>query len=728
MSMGYGRTALPDKVDTFGKQLRNDSNDTVEMFNKYRREVEGVGTDQSTEQAISDSPNLLGDLDRIREDINKVLREDCEMGSPEVADTRLLPNSVSTTDALHVMFKGLEYALKKNEPWAECEKGLTHIANFLRDRLLRWRFRAACCDSPETSAKFVYWQAAKIDWEYEFLERVLDPLTEVIGDLIRCYDTRKMTAATRNVAYNGEEGAGNESRKDEVKKLVKATGVALELPLLPIKCEAFRIVAKAIGRRARWFEGCHCHAEIWQEQHTSRKRKYELFRKETHLDTCIWKAKRATDMALGEIDNIKQELYAVTSPKYEELLAGLSPGERDYTVGLVRQLQDSIAEFLTAKFAHYQQLPWVWAGLDGARIGNYHGAVSKARWIVERMTAIFASTDWRKQHRKTLKLWRAHEFHIKRLARGEIQDEAEAPAMFVAIKKIALLLSATRWVEQAHAALKAILDKDKHMTPAGASATLRFPEHVTHVLHDDEARAYVAGNWNTRNMTSDRFGFAGIISGMDPAEQLRRIYRSSVGTQFRDNAAERIVTSQYIAAERAVGAGAHLHVIGDEVKLALDYIRALASERTVFSIPKEVADQCITEVGKAKALDNPLAPGIITEVTTSMKALVDKDEAAEPTPRLKRMSRFFVVVKVDPQRRFEMPVGGIGKLTCLINVTELCGIDCGRGGKLVEATPMNTPLSLDVERLLEMRRGRFLLDFSLMEKSVFQRILGAFAR
>ena len=32
---------------------------------------------------------------------------------------------------------------------------------------------------------------------------------------------------------------------------------------------------------------------------------------------------------------------------------------------------------------------------------------------------------------------------------------------------------------------------------------------------------------------------------------------------------------------------------------------------------------------------------------------------------------------------------------------------------------MNTPLSLDVERLLEMRRGRFLLDFHLWKNPSF---------
>ena len=125
MTMGYGRTGLADKVETFGRQVLNDSfnpNPSGPGFDKYRNEVFGMGTDQSTEQAINESPNLLGCLELIKEDINKILREDCEMGSPEVANSRLLPNSLSTTDALHVIFKAMEYALKKSEPWRDCEK------------------------------------------------------------------------------------------------------------------------------------------------------------------------------------------------------------------------------------------------------------------------------------------------------------------------------------------------------------------------------------------------------------------------------------------------------------------------------------------------------------------------------------------------------------------------------------------------------------------------------
>ena len=66
------------------------------------------------------------------------------------------------------------------------------IANFLRDRTLRWRFRAKCLSDNNTSEMFRHWSAEQINWEFEFLERVLDPMTDVIETFIQFYDIERM--------------------------------------------------------------------------------------------------------------------------------------------------------------------------------------------------------------------------------------------------------------------------------------------------------------------------------------------------------------------------------------------------------------------------------------------------------------------------------------------------------------------------------------------------------
>ena len=176
----------------FGLQVMAESNEPTVLFDKARNSYFGTCTDQSTEQGIVDAPNIAGGLAAIDRDLNRILRQDVAMGSAEVRDSRLLPRGVSMTDALHIVFGGFEAVLKRLDVWRVTELAVRDIANFLRDRTLRWRFRAKCLFDRDTSEMFRNWSAEQIDWEFEFLERVLDPLTEVIEPFIAAYDLNRM--------------------------------------------------------------------------------------------------------------------------------------------------------------------------------------------------------------------------------------------------------------------------------------------------------------------------------------------------------------------------------------------------------------------------------------------------------------------------------------------------------------------------------------------------------
>ena len=79
---------------------------------------------------------------RWRNDLDKVLREEVDLGDPALARTRLLPRGIRMHDVWHVLFGGLGASLKACPAWVETEEGLRTIANFLRDQNLRNRFRA----------------------------------------------------------------------------------------------------------------------------------------------------------------------------------------------------------------------------------------------------------------------------------------------------------------------------------------------------------------------------------------------------------------------------------------------------------------------------------------------------------------------------------------------------------------------------------------------------------
>lgn len=697
LTMGYGKTSLVDKIDTFGMQLQHDSRDSEARFNQFRSEVEGLGTDQSTEHLLADAPNLIGDKRQLKASIDRVLHEEIDMSSAEFADSRLLPNAVLVTDALHIMFKGMEYALKKSPCWTEIEDALRHIANFLRDRMLRWRFRSRCCPNAAISALFKSWSSAKVDWDYEFLEKLLGPLTEIIDLFIEHFCEARMQL--RNNLVRDDTVEDSEDRKAEIAQKIKKCAAAIEVHHLALKTWAFLFIAKVVGNRARWFEGCDCHAHIWQLK-VAHKRKYDIFQSENTMHTCVWKAKRATHMALGEINKIQSEIMDATSAEYERRLRNISADDRAYMVGCVQEIKDGLVEFYTAKFFYFLKLPWSVAAIDGARIGNWHGAVARAKVIVSEIQAMELNGTLAKAHRKSVALWTSHKHALIAFSRGEVKDELEHPRFMIFVKKLALLLTATRWVEQAHAVVKNIMDVSSNITPAMCSANLRFAEHIDQLLSDPLGRAFVAANFYTRNFLFDRFGYAGLWRGMEPVTQLQKIYSFDPVSQFAQNPEAIVGARRFAAAAKAVGDAPFQAAVSGTVKLAIDYLRSVLQEGVVFSLPTEVINLATTTVGMAASCLQAPMPTLVSDILVKMTALVALP-ASDKAPKIKHDdSRVFRVVKVEPHKRFEMPIGGVAKLSSLIHVREL-NVKYGHRASLQAGEFVGGPLAIDLERVLD---------------------------
>ena len=120
-----------------------ESFDTSSLFDRARSEWFNASSDQSTEIAIGDGPHVSGDKTTIRDDLRKVLSGEADMGSDEIASSRLLPNSNgANSDALHILYGGLKEVFETSPNWKLIESPLRSICKFLNNRMLRWRFRA----------------------------------------------------------------------------------------------------------------------------------------------------------------------------------------------------------------------------------------------------------------------------------------------------------------------------------------------------------------------------------------------------------------------------------------------------------------------------------------------------------------------------------------------------------------------------------------------------------
>ena len=104
--------------------------------------------------------------------------------------------------------------------------------------------------------------------------------------------------------------------------------------------------------------------------------------------------------------------------------------------------------------------------MDGRRAGNYTGAVAIATEIVAECTEMVLNGSMDRAHRETVRLWEHRQHSIKALARAELAHLSSAPKFGVYVKQKALLPSVNRWVEQAHARVKSIMDDSPNMGPA----------------------------------------------------------------------------------------------------------------------------------------------------------------------------------------------------------------------------------------------------------------------
>jgi len=82
-------------------------------------------------------------------------------------------------------------------------------------------------------------------------------------------------------------------------------------------CEAFYVVAHAVGLEMSWCEGCDCHAAWHMDPNISYRKKREMLGTE---GSCAWMGKRPTHFALGHCSRMLQNVSDSTTTRWQELL------------------------------------------------------------------------------------------------------------------------------------------------------------------------------------------------------------------------------------------------------------------------------------------------------------------------------------------------------------------------------------------------------------------------
>ena len=109
-------------------------------------------------------------------------------------------------------------------------------------------------------------------------------------------------------------------------------------------------------------------------------------------------------------------------------------------------LKHGLCEQYAAKFDYVIEPPWLLAGVDGFRVGDYTGAKRAARKYADYVNAAIAAGRFSKLHRRVRRTWEQVGLEIEIFGAADLYTPAALPLKIEA-RKVALLPSSTRWIE-----------------------------------------------------------------------------------------------------------------------------------------------------------------------------------------------------------------------------------------------------------------------------------------
>ena len=205
----------------------------------------------------------------------------------------------------------------------------------------------------------------------------------------------------------------------------------------------------------------------------------------------------------------------------------------------------------------------------------------------------------------------------------------------------------------------------------------------------------------------DKFKWTGVLPGMRLWQQHSRIYGYHLGNLFKNNTEQVNIASRWNAIETVTKTRASSETVGDEARLVVDYFNSVLQERVVFSLPSEPLCDAVTPVGcRTRASPPGDLSGVVTNFIDNAKDLRDSPVLQNPVaPAEASRMRGFQVVKTNPERRFDMPVGGVSRVLTKIHCAEIISPLYGADFSLEMQTMCSELCAIDLEKLVSTTRG-----------------------
>jgi hypothetical protein len=249
-TLGYGASNLSFKFRNLVHTILLEAGSPSELT-RLRESVLSFTSDQGAERLLADcafaTEASFANLQKVAQ---MVTGDELPLSSHAASDCFMWPNALWIPGHLHLLYNGLENAVKGSGMWGNSfSQGLNALASLLGSIGLRRRFVVTCMGGASAVELSLISGFSKqlLDWRWESLGNLLDKLNPILPTLLKFWDIGKMRG-------------GGDLLSEIDNGHVALTDTLLGQRWLHPTLELLRVISHTVVEWGRWLESCQFHS------------------------------------------------------------------------------------------------------------------------------------------------------------------------------------------------------------------------------------------------------------------------------------------------------------------------------------------------------------------------------------------------------------------------------------------------------------------------------------
>lgn len=470
-----------------------------------------------------------------------------------------------------------------NNPTKVVDVHYKALCAFLSNTELRTRYQAVCFKGPEVKERlhlFDSWSASHVMWRWEFLEDFVKKLLRVLPVMIDTFDRDTMQAGATKMHT----------------QVIDNVAEALSYKPLVLVSHILSDTCAALGRQARWCEGCACHEHLLHKKDKNGRSRLAEYARES--SGCPWKGCRAPEIVV-RLDSILNVAMDPSSKACRQAFIVADVECRAAALKLDTSLRVTLSECLRNLLGYWRHLPYSLVGVYAHIVGACSLETSQAiaRTCLQEADGAISKGLIHTLHRVARRILcdRASPFRqqLVMFASGEAAL-VSLPELYVELRAYSMIPVVSRRVEGVHAFIKRCGKKATRMSPALSSALLRRPQVLAQLRRRDFYN-FVLAKARSRNLLRDLVACVEptrgkMVLGTWSAKRLvARLHLCDAASQFRDLPSSRLgeKTFRQSVIASVVGTTEVQALVRSMVFCIKDMFDSMPMGETFWSLPTE---------------------------------------------------------------------------------------------------------------------------------------------